>query len=383
MKIGLPKEIKEQEYRVAIIPSNVAKLVDAGHEVFVEKGAGAAAGFSDEEYIAAGAEIVESEKACFEKAEMITKVKEILPQEFGLLREDQILFTYIHSANRRPQTDELMKSKCIGIAMEDMMDERGHFILLEPMSRIAGEIGFLTGLFYSQTTQGGAGKSVCGSIGVKPMKVVIFGAGNVGVAAAKLALGLNADVVLMDVDLLKLEDVLANKLPNVRTCYSNKANITKEIKDADLVLNCVKWFPGLTLISRDMLDLMQPNAMIVDIDAEPGGAIESSRFTTHDDPVFVEKVIGHAEVRQVFKASGLGTIAGSYVLDGKIVRGCKARISRDGEQIFEGELASLKRFKDDVKEVATGYECGLVFEKFNDLQEFDQIELYVMEEVPR
>ena len=111
MKIGLPKEIKEQEYRVAIIPSNVAKLVDAGHEVFVEKGAGAAAGFPDEEYIAAGAEIVESEKACFEKAEMITKVKEILPQEFGLLREDQILFTYIHSANRRPQTDELMKSK--------------------------------------------------------------------------------------------------------------------------------------------------------------------------------------------------------------------------------------------------------------------------------
>ena len=293
MKIGLPKEIKEQEYRVAIIPSNVAKLVDAGHEVFVEKGAGAAAGFPDEEYIAAGAEIVESEKACFERAEMITKVKEILPQEFGLLREDQILFTYIHSANRRPQTDELMKSKCIGIAMEDMMDERGHFILLEPMSRIAGEIGFLTGLFYSQTTQGGAGKSVCGTIGVKPMKVVIFGAGNVGVAAAKLALGLNADVVLMDVDLLKLEDVLANKLPNVRTCYSNKANITREIKDADIVLNCVKWFPGLTLISRDMLDVMQPNSMIVDIDAEPGGAIESSQYTTHGDPVFVEKGIRH------------------------------------------------------------------------------------------
>lgn len=125
------------------------------------------------------------------------------------------------------------------------------------------------------------------------MKVVIFGAGNVGVAAARLALGLNADVVLMDVDLLKLEDILANKLPNVRTCYSNKANITKEIKDADLVLNCVKWFPGLTLISRDMLDVMQPNSMIVDIDAEPGGGIETSRFTTHGDPVFVEKGIRH------------------------------------------------------------------------------------------
>lgn len=293
MKIGLPKEIKEQEYRVAIIPSNVAKLVDAGHTVYVEKGAGAAAGFPDSDYIAAGAEIVESEKDCFDKAELICKVKEILPKEFGLLREDQILFTYIHSANRRPETDELLKSKCIGIALEDMMDDRGHFILLEPMSRIAGEIGLLTGLFYSQTTQGGAGKSICGTIGVKPMKIVIFGAGNVGVAAARLAMGMNADVVLMDVDLLKLEDVLANKLPGVRTCYSNKANVTREIKDADIVLNCVKWVPGLTIISKDMLDVMQPNSMIVDIDAEPGGAIESSQYTTHENPVFYERGIRH------------------------------------------------------------------------------------------
>lgn len=293
MRIGLPKEIKEQEYRVAIIPSNVGKLVDAGHEVFVEKNAGAAAGYPDSEYIAVGAKMVESEKECFEKAELICKVKEILPSEFGLLKEDQILFTYIHSANRRPETDELLNSKCIGFAMEDMLDNRGHYVLLEPMSRIAGEIGLLTGLFYSQSTQGGAGKSIGGSIGVKPMKIVIFGAGNVGVAAARLALGMNADVVLMDTDLLKLEDVLANKLPNVRTCFSNKANVTKEIKDADIILNCVKWFPGLTIISKDMLDVMQPNSMIVDIDAEPGGAIESSQYTTHEKPVFYEKGIRH------------------------------------------------------------------------------------------
>ncbi|MBO5994579.1 MAG: alanine dehydrogenase [Firmicutes bacterium] len=293
MKISLPKEIKSGEFRVAIIPSNVARLVDAGHTVYVQKDAGAAAGYPDEEYIAAGAEMVETEKDCFDKAEMVVKVKEILPEEFGLLREDQVLFTYIHSSTRRAMTEEILNSKCIGFAMEDMMDDRGHFILLEPMSRIAGEIGFLYGLFYSQTTFGGKGKAINGSIGVKPMKVVIFGAGNVGVAAARLALGLNADVVLMDVDLLKLEDVLANKLPNVRTCYSNRANITKEIKDADLVLNCVKWVPGLTLISKDMLEVMQPNSMIVDIDAEPGAGIESSRFTTHADPVYVEKGIRH------------------------------------------------------------------------------------------
>lgn len=293
MKIALAKEIKDGEYRVGMIPSNVARLVDAGHTVYVQKDAGAAAGYPDAEYEAAGAEIVETEKDCFDKAEMVVKVKEILPQEFGLLKEDQIIFTFLHSSTRRAMVEELLNSKCIGFAIEDMMDDRGHFILLEPMSRIAGEIGLLYGLFYSQTIFGGAGKAINGSIGVKPMKVVIFGAGNVGVAAAKLALGLNADVVLMDVDLLKLEDVLANKLPNVRTCYSNKANISREIKDADIVLNCVKWFPGLTLISKDMLDLMQPNSMIVDIDAEPGGAIESSRFTTHEDPVFVEKGIRH------------------------------------------------------------------------------------------
>ncbi|MBR5740716.1 MAG: alanine dehydrogenase [Firmicutes bacterium] len=293
MIISLPKEIKDGEYRVAIIPSNVARLVDAGHTVYVQKDAGAAAGYPDSQYIEAGAIMVDTEKECFEKGEMVVKVKEILPSEFGLLREDQILFTYIHSSTRRAMTEEILGSKCIGIAYEDMMDERGHFILLEPMSRIAGEIGFLYGLFYSQTVFGGLGKSINGSIGVKPMKVVIFGGGNVGVAAARLALGLNADVVIMDVDLLKLEDILANKLPNVRTCFSNKANITKEIKDADLVLNCIKWIPGLTLISRDMLDLMQSNAMIVDIDAEPGGGIESSRFTTHEDPVFVERGIRH------------------------------------------------------------------------------------------
>ena len=167
MKIALPKEIKSGEYRVAMIPSNVAKLVDAGHTVYVEKDAGAAAGYPDEEYVAAGAEIVATEKDCFDKAEMVVKVKEILPEEFGLLKEDQILFTYIHSSTRRAMTEEILGSKCIGFAMEDMMDDRGHFILLEPMSRIAGEIGFLYGLFYSQTIFGGLGKAINGSIGVK------------------------------------------------------------------------------------------------------------------------------------------------------------------------------------------------------------------------
>ena len=293
MKIGLPKERKENEYRVAIIPSNVGRLVDAGHDVYVEHDAGKAAGFSDEMYLEKGARILSSEEEVFKTCELIIKVKEILPSEFGLLNDKHILFTYIHSANRRPQTEELLNSKCVAFAYEDVKDQNGRFVLLEPMSRIAGEVGLITGVFYSSTTTGGLGKLVCGTPGVKPMKIVIFGAGNVGVSCARLALGLGAEVVLMDTDIHKLEDILANKLPTVKTCFSNRANVTHEIKDADIVFNCVKWFPGLTILSRDMLELMQPNSLIVDIDAEPGGAIESSQYTTHQDPIFVEKGIRH------------------------------------------------------------------------------------------
>lgn len=293
MKIGLPKEIKEQEYRVAIVPSNVRKLVDVGHEVFVEKNAGLAAGFTDDDYRAAGAEILADCASVFREAELIVKVKEILPEEFGLLQEKHILFTYIHSANRRPETEELLKSKCVAFAYEDVMDDKGRFILLEPMSRMAGEVGLLTGIFYGFTTEGGTGKLVCGAPGIKPMKIVIFGAGNVGTAAARMASGLGANIVLMDTNIEKLEKVMEFSLPGVETCYSNRSNVEREIRDADLVLNCVKWFPGLKIITRDMLPLMKRGSLIVDIDAEPGGAIETSQYSTHKDPVFEVDGIRH------------------------------------------------------------------------------------------
>ena len=293
MKIGLPKEIKENEYRVAIIPSNVGVLVNAGHEVYVQKDAGAAAGYTDAMYEAVGATILETEPEVWKAADLIIKVKEMLPSQFDLLEERHTLFTYIHSSNRRPQTEALLNSKCVALAYEDVKDENGRFPLLEPMSRMAGEVGLLTGIFYSFTTEGGLGKLVCGNPGIKPMKIVIFGAGNVGVSAARLGLGLNADVVLMDIDLKKLEDVIANKLPGVRTLYSNRANVEQEIKDADIVFNCVKWFPGLKIITRDMLKLMQPKSLIVDIDAEPGGAIETSQYSTHENAVFEVDGIRH------------------------------------------------------------------------------------------
>lgn len=294
MKIGLLKEIKENEYRVAIIPSNVAKLVEAGHIVYVEHDAGTAAGFTDDMYIEKGGVILDDAEQIYKEAEFIVKVKEVLPQEFDLLEEKHTIFTYIHSANRRPQTEALLNSKCVAFAYEDVRDKNtGRQVLLEPMSRIAGEIGLLTGVFYSFTTEGGLGRLICGNPGIKPMKIVIFGAGFVGVAAARLAVRLNADVVLMDTDIRKLESVMDNQLEHVRTCYSNKANIEKEISDADLVINAVKWFPGLRLISKEQLKLMQSNALIVDIDAEPNGGIETSRYTTHENPVYYVEGIRH------------------------------------------------------------------------------------------
>lgn len=293
MKVGLPKEIKESEYRVAITPSNVKKLIDEGHQVYVENNAGAAACFTDDMYEAMGATILPTAAEVFDAAELIVKVKEILPQEFALLQEKHTIMTYIHSANRLPQTEALLKSKCVAFAYEDVKDKNGNFVLLEPMSRIAGEVGLLTGVWYSQTTMGGAGKLICGAPGVKPMKIVVLGAGNVGIACARLAKNIGADVVLMDTDLKKLEEAIAFKLSGVKTCFSNKVNVSKEIANADIVYNCVKWFPGLTIISREMLKLMSPKAVIVDIDAEPNGAIETSQYTTHENPWFVIDDIRH------------------------------------------------------------------------------------------
>lgn len=267
--------------------------MDLGHEVFVENEAGLAANFTDQAYEEAGCRIVRNEKEVWERAELIIKVKEILPEEFDFLDERHTIFTYIHSANRLPQTKALLDSKVVAFAYEDVMDKEGRFPLLEPMSRLAGEVGALTGIFYSSTTTGGLGKIVCGNPGINPMKIVIFGAGNVGMAAARLAYKLDADVVLMDVDVNKLDYATTIALPGIKTVFSNHTNIVNEIKDADLIINAVKWFPGLRLISRNMLKGMKPNSLIIDIDAEPDGAIETSQYTTHDDPLFEVDGIRH------------------------------------------------------------------------------------------
>ncbi len=293
MIIGLPKEIKSGEFRVAITPANVEKLVDKGHNVIVEANAGAASRFNDDEYKKVGAEIVSNMNEVYGKAELIVKVKEILPEEFGLLKENHIIMTYIHSANRLPETKALLDNKVVAFAYEDVKDKNGEFPLLIPMSEIAGDIGLLVGVYNLFNTNGGNGKLVCGAPGAGNVKIVIFGCGNVGLRAGKLGIGLGASVTLMDINIKKMREIESHLLPEAKTLYSNKANVIKAISDADLVINAVKWFPGLTIISKDMLKYMKPNSLIVDIDAEPGGAIETSQYSTHENPVFVVDGIRH------------------------------------------------------------------------------------------
>lgn len=293
MIVGVPKEIKDGEFRVAITPSNVRRLVDNNHKVIVETNAGAAGCFKDDDYENAGAEIASTIEEVYAKAEFIVKVKEILPEEFGLLKENHIIMTYIHSANRLPQTKAFLDNKVVAFAYEDVEDENGEFPLLVPMSEVAGDVGLLVGVYNLFNTNGGNGKLVCGAPGIGNIKIVIFGAGNVGLRAAKLGIGLGADVTLMDTNIKRLRDVQSYLLPEAKTLYSNKSNVIEAISTADLVINAVKWVPGLTIISRDMLKYMKPNSLIVDIDAEPGGAIETSKYSTHENPVFLVDGIRH------------------------------------------------------------------------------------------
>ncbi len=293
MIIGVPKEIKEGEYRVSITPSNVKLLIKNNHKVVIETNAGLSANFIDEQYKELGAEIVSNIEEVYSKSELIVKVKEVLYEEFELLQDNHIIMTYIHSANRLPQTKALLDSRVVAFAYEDVKDEYGKFPLLVPMSEIAGDVGLLIGIYNLFNTNGGNGKLVCGAPGVENTNIVIFGAGNVGIRAAKLGIGLGADVTLMDTDIKRMSEVKSYLLPEAKTLYSNDRNVIKAISSADLVINAVKWFPGLRILSRDMLQHMNPNSLIVDIDAEPGGSIETSKYSSHSEPVYVVDGIRH------------------------------------------------------------------------------------------
>ncbi len=293
--IGVPREIKKNEHRVSITPPAIDALVSRGHQIIIETQAGAGSGISDADYTAAGANLAADARTVYQKAEMILKVKELFPQEFDFLREGQIIFTYIHSANNPEETQALLDKKVIAIAYEDIETDDGRCPLLTPMSEIAGEVGLLMGVYHMFTTSGGSGILIGGAVGSQPAKVAILGAGNVGLGAARYAVGLGADVTLLDIDLERLRDVRQTILPGIKTVYLNQYNVRQILPGVDLLINAVKWPPQSDdhIVTREMLKLMKTDSLIVDISCDPAGAIETCVPTSHDEPTYVVDSIRH------------------------------------------------------------------------------------------
>ena len=293
MIIGVPKEIKEQEHRVGLVPASAFILNRRGHTVLIQKSAGRGSGYSDEEYVNAGAEIVESAQDVYGRAEMVVKVKEPLPAEYGLLRRDQILFTYLHLAASKPLTEALLKSGVTGVAYETIL-VNNRLPLLEPMSEIAGRMSVTMGAYYLAKHNGGNGVLLGGVPGVMPGRVVVIGGGTSGVHAAKMAVGLGADVTILEIDLDKMR-FLDMTMPEANTLYSNEANLLDMMPSVDLLIGAVL-VPGAKapkLITREMLRKMKPGSVLVDIAIDQGGCVETSRATTHTDPVYVEEGVIH------------------------------------------------------------------------------------------
>lgn len=293
MIIGVPKEIKEQEYRVALLPSGAYQLIKRGHEVVVERGAGIGAGYPDAEYEQAGAKLVSSHREVFERAEMVVKVKEPLPDEFNLLRPGQVLFTYLHLAASRALTEALMQSGVTGLAYETVEVNR-RLPLLEPMSEIAGRMSILVGGYFLQKHFGGSGVLLGGVPGVLPGKVVVIGGGAAGINAARMAQGLGADVTILEVDLERMR-FLDITLHTAHTLYSNESHLLELLPNVDLLVGAVL-VPGARapkLIRREMLRKMRPGSVVVDIAIDQGGCAETSRPTTHHNPVYVEEGVTH------------------------------------------------------------------------------------------
>jgi len=301
MFIGVPKEIKNNEFRVGMVPAGIKALVAASHTVYVEKGAGLGSGFADSEYEQAGAQILETAKDVFDKSEMIIKVKEPLKAEYGLCRPGQILFTYFHFAASKPLTDAMMAAKSTCIAYETIQTLDRHLPLLEPMSEVAGRMSIQEGAKYLEKPMGGRGVLLGGVPGVEPAEVVIIGGGIVGQNAARMAAGLGARVTIFDISIPRLRYLSEIMPPNVVTMMSNEHNIVEKLRTADLVIGAVLVTGAITpkLIRKYMLKEMKQGAVIVDVAIDQGGCCETSHPTTHDNPVYELDGIVHYAVANI------------------------------------------------------------------------------------
>lgn len=301
MIIGVPKEIKNNENRVAVTPAGVKELVAHGHTVYVQTTAGVGSGFTDEEYIAAGAQMLPTIEETYAKAEMIIKVKEPIEPEYKLIRKDQVLFTYFHFASDFALTEAMMKAGAVCIAYETVELPNRSLPLLVPMSEVAGRMAVQEACRFMEKPQGGRGVLMGGVPGVKPAKVLILGGGVVGRNAAMMAGGMGADVTITDISLPTLRHINETMPANVKTLYSSRHNIEQELPTADVVIGSVL-VPGAKtphLVTRDMLKFMQPGALLVDVAIDQGGCFETSKPTTHSEPTYVLDGITHYAVANI------------------------------------------------------------------------------------
>jgi alanine dehydrogenase len=295
MLVGVPREIKDNEFRVGLTPSAVRELVEHGHKVVVESGAGETIDLDDNYYRAVGAEIVPDAAAVFGRAELVVKVKEPQPAEIGMLREGQVLFTYLHLAPDAAQTEGVMRSGCIAVAYETVTDERGGLPLLAPMSEVAGRMSIQAGAHALEREAGGRGILLGGVPGVPPAKVVVLGGGVVGMNALRMALGLEADVTVLDKSLPRLKELDLAFAPALKTRYATIDAIEESVLAADLVIGAVLT-PGGTaprLVTREMVRSMRRGTVVVDVSIDQGGCFETSRPTTHSNPTYVVDGVVH------------------------------------------------------------------------------------------
>ena len=298
MIIAVPKEIKPSENRVALTPAGALELTKRGHKVFIQKTAGENSGFPDADYKKAGAKILPKIEDCYKKAEMIMKVKEPIKQEYNLIQEDQLVFTYFHFASYRPLTRAMIKSKSICLAYETVELADRSLPLLVPMSEVAGRMATQEGAKYLEKPMGGMGILLGGVPGVRPAKVLVLGGGVVGTHAAKMAAGLGADVTIMDIDLNRLRELDDFMPANVTTMYSNELNIREMVKESNLIIGAVL-IPGAKaprLITRDMLKTMRPGTVMVDVAVDQGGCFETTKPTTHNKPIYTIDGVVHYSV---------------------------------------------------------------------------------------
>jgi alanine dehydrogenase len=350
MVIGVPKEIKDHEFRVALTPNGAKELCSRGHRVLIQEGAGKGSGFDDQVYLKSGATIISTAQQVFGEAQLILKVKEPQPEEWSLLRSEHVLFTYLHLAASKPLTQGLLKSGCTAIAYETTEDSQGQFPLLRPMSEIAGRMSVQIGAHFLEKLQGGSGTLLGGVPGVAPGEVVVLGSGVVGAAAVTIAVGMGAKVTVLSLDLSQLRALDASYHNRIVTIASSRTMIQEHLRRADLVIGAVYLPAARTprVITREMVSEMKPGSVIIDVSVDQGGCAETTRATTHTDPIHQVDGVLHYGVPNI---PGIVPSTATYALTNAtlpfivqlVEKGLDEAISvnpglRKGVSVFKGQL---------------------------------------------